>query len=319
VGTDYNHEAFGLLQALERKGEVTLYFDENGNYGINSSAREGELPAKKSDNDFLIKQIRYIHNNHPIDFVIGTFLASTISVETLAEIRKLGIPVINMVLDDRLPNLWSVKVGVKMGAIGLVEGVDIALQTTKEFVTRYILNGCPTIYWPLASDPNIFKPRSHKDIDVVFVGNNYGKRGGFINEIKSAGINIECYGRGFSNGYLSGDKVPEVFSRSKIILGTGLVGHSSTITTLKLRDFDGPISGALYITSYNPDLEELYEIGRHIVVYKDIKECIEKIKYYLSNNREREAIASAGRSHAIKNHTWDMRLTEVINLLELRQ
>lgn len=317
VGTYQDHEAFGLLQALQRMGSVSIHFDIDGQYGINSSARIDGSPAIGADNNFLVDQISALHGQRRIDFVIGTFLASTVAVETLGSIRNMGIPVVNMALDDRLPNLWLINRGVKMGAIGLVEGVDLTLHTTKEFVPRYLAEGCPCLYWPLASDHKIFKPARQKDIDVVFVGNNYGKRNALVKAIQSAGIHIECYGNGFPNGHLPGNRVPEVFSRAKIILGTGLVGHSSTIVTLKLRDFDAPMSGAMYITSYNPDLSELFDIGKEIITYTSIRECIEKIKYYLGNDEEREIIAAAGRLRAVKDHTWDQRIFALLQLLEL--
>lgn len=316
IGTYYDHEAFGFLQALQRIGIVSIHYDIDGQYGINSSARKDGSPAIASDNVFLLEQIISIHNKQPIDFVIGTFLASTVAVETLISIRNIGIPVINIAMDDRLPNNWLSIRGVRMGAIGLVEGVDLTLQTTKEFVPRYLAEGCPCVYWPFASDPEIFKPAKHKDIDAVFVGNNYGKRIALVKAIQSAGIHIECYGNGFPNGHLLGSRVPEMFSRAKIILGTGLIGHSSSIVTLKLRDFDAPMSGALYITNHNPDIVESFDIGREMVTYMSVRECIDKIKYYLSHDEERESIAAAGRLRAVKDHTWNLRISVLLQLME---
>lgn len=318
VGTYYDHEAYGFLQAFQRVGRVSTYVGMDGKYGINSSARGDGSPAGYADNIYLLEQIRLLHAEHRIDFVIGTFLASTISVDTLIAIRSLGIPIINIAMDDRLPANWRISQGVKMGAIGLAEGVDLTLQTTKEFVPRYIAEGCPCIYWPFASDPQIFKPAQHKNIDVAFVGNNYGKRNALVKAIQSAGIHVECYGYGFPNGHVPGNSVADIFSRAKIILGTGLVGHSSTIVTLKLRDFDAPMAGALYITNYNPDLVEMFDLEREMVTYTSTHDCIEKIKHYLGNDVERETIASAGRVRASREHTWDMRVQVLLQLMGLK-
>lgn len=315
VGTYYDHEAFGFLQALKRIGTLSTYYDINGQYGINSSFHYDGSPATEAGNRFLIEQIRDLHNKNPIDFVIGTFIASSVSVETLRSIRKLGIPVVNYAMDDVLPVHWRTRQGVKMGAIGLVEDVDLTLQTTERFVSRYLTEGCPCVYWPFGSDPDIYSPGREKDLDVVFVGNNYGKRSALTKAILAAGIRIECYGTGFPNGHLPGERVAEVFSRAKIILGTGLVGHSSSVLTLKLRDFDAPMSGALYITNHNSDLEDLYVIGKEIITYKTTRECIEKIKYYLNHDNEREIIASAGRARAVRDHTWDRRFSNLLQLM----
>lgn len=315
AGTYYDHEAFGFLQAMRRLGTVSIHFDQNGNYGINSSSHLDGSPAIEIENRFLVDKIRAVHEKHPIDFVIGTFLASTIAMESLMAIRRLGIPLINYVMDDRVPSNWRVKRGVKMGAIGLLPGVDLTLQTTEEYVPRYLAEGGPCLYWAFASDPEIFAPKRAKDLDVVFVGNNYGKRGALIEAIQAAGVAVECYGLGFPRGHLSGDRVPELFSRAKIILGTGLVGHSSSIVTLKLRDFDGPMAGALYLTNDNPDLAKHFELGKEIVTYRTIRECADLIRYYLEHAGERESIAAAGRARSIRDHSWDLRFAALLSIL----
>lgn len=315
VGTYFDHEAFGFLQALHKLGRVWSYVDKNGHYGINSSFHSDGSPALESDNQHMLDEIRALHREHEIDFVIGTFVASSIAVETLVSIRSLGIPVINYAMDDRLPHHWRKKNDVRMGAIGLVEGVDLTLQTTKEFVLRYLAEGCPCVYWPFASDPQIYIPAGVKDMDVVFVGNNYGKRGALVQGIESAGIRVDCYGGGFPNGHLSGNRVAGMFARAKIILGTGLVGHSSSIVTLKLRDFDAPMAGSLYITSHNADLAEFFDIGNEILTYTSIPDCISKIRRFLADPEGRERIASAGRTRAVKDHTWDNRISVLLDLL----
>lgn len=315
VGTYYDHEAYGYLQAMQRLGKVTIHLDQNGDYGINSSSHQDGTPATDADNAFLIDRIRRVHGQQPVDLVIGTFLASSISVGSLMAIRRMGIPVVNYVMDDRVPSNWRIRQGIRMGGIGLHPGVDLTLQTTEEYVPRYIADGGPCLYWAFASDPEIFSPKSAKNLDVVFIGNNYGKRGSLIESIRAAGIDILAHGLGFPAGHLPGDRVPELFSRAKIILGTGLVGHSSSIMTLKLRDFDGPMSGALYLTTANPDLSRHFEVGKEILVYRSAEECIKLIRRYLERHDEREAIAAAGRARAIREHCWDQRFAQLLEIL----
>lgn len=315
VGTYYDHEALGFLQGLQKLGSVSIYSNVLGGYGINLPQGRTTDDAIQNNGRHLVQSVREQHRSNPIDFVIGTFTASSIPVDALRAIRVMGIPVVNYAMDDRLPVHWRMRKGVRMGAIGLVDGVDLTLQTTKEYIPRYLAEGCPAIYFPFGSDPNIFKPAEQKKLDVVFVGNNYGKRGKLIAAIQSAGIRVDAYGLGFPNGHLAGERVPELFAHAKIILGTGLVGHSSHIMTIKLRDFDGPMSGALYITNDNPDLKEHFEIGKEILVYKTINDCVQKIKNYLDDNDARERIAAAARQRAIADHTWDYRFATMLKFL----
>ena len=319
VGTYYDHEGFGFIQSLKRFGDVIIFYDKNGKYGINSSMEDSSKDFIVANSNYLLKDVNEVHALNPIDFLIGTFTAPTISLDTLQAIRKLGIPVVNYAMDDRLPVHWKKVSGKQRGAIGLVEGVDLTLQTTKEFIPRYLSKGGACIYFPFGSDSDIFKPNSIKDIDVLFIGNNYGKREYLVREIQKSGISILCYGTGFPNGHLSGNLVPEMFARAKIILGTGLIGHSSKIVTLKLRDFDAPMSGALYITKFNEDLSEFFEFNKEIVIYNNVNECIDKLKYYLENKLEREIISNAGRERCIKQHNWDQRIRILISILTSKE
>lgn len=315
VGTYYDHEAFGFLQALERLGRVTVYADAEGRYGINSSARADGSPARQSDNLHLVEAVRAAHERRLIDIVIGTFVATTVSVRTLCAIRAMGIPVVNFAMDDRLPLHWRRRDGVRMGAVGLIEGVDLTLQTTKAFVPRYLAEGGPCLYFPFASDPELFRPSQEKSSDVVFVGNNYGRRAALIEALTRAGIRVDCYGNGFPRGHLPGRLVPETFARARVVLGSGLVGHSSSIVTLKVRDFDAPMSGTFYITTRNPELAEHFAEGKEIETYSTPRECAEKIRYYLEHEEEREAVAAAGRRRAARDHTWDRRFEGLLGVI----
>lgn len=318
VGTYYDHEAQGFIQGLQKLGNVHIYTNLNGGYGINRSANTVLSQEEEGRwRDHLFESIVEANNIKAIDFVIGTFTAPSVALSTLLAIREVGIPIVNIAMDDMLPQHWRVKSKVRMGAFGLAPAVDLTLQTTPACIQRYLKSGYPAIYFPFASDPNIFCPAQVKDIDVLFIGNCYGKREKLIAKCIREGINIVAYGIGFENGHIAGEEVPKLFGRSKIILGSGLVGHSSSFCTLKLRDFDGPMAGGLYLTSHNPILENHFILGQEIVTYKNLDDCVYKIKFFLDNERERSRIAAAGRSRACAEHTWDIRLgilTRALNL-----
>lgn len=315
VGTCADHEKQGFIQGLQKVGLVTTYINANGDYGIN---KPRDVIFSEVDherwNNHLYEAVADTHRLHRIDFIIGTFTEPSVSLGVLQRIRKLGIPIVNYAMDDMLPVHWRVVKGKRSGAYGLGSAVDLTLQTTKIMVQRYLRSGYPCIYFPLASDPNIFKRGEIEDIDVLFIGNCYGKREALISKCLRSGINVKAYGLDFPLGYVNGQDVPQLCARAKIILGSGLVGHSSRITTLKLRDFDAPMSGALYITSHNTSLCNLFEKNVEIVTYRNHEECIDKIRYYLSNHKERIEIAKNGRARAVANHTWDKRFELLITM-----
>ena len=309
VGTYYDHEMQGFIQGLQGLGEVHTYVNAHGGYGINMPRGVRLLPQEHQQwCHHLYESVRENNKVKPIDFIIGTFTAPGVSLETLLAIRGLGIPIVNIAMDDMLPQHWRTERKVQMGAFGLGPAVDLTLQTTPALIPRYLKSGYSAIYFPFASDADIFFPAAEKDIDVLFVGNRYGKRERLIDRCVEAGIGVEAYGLEFPRGHIAGEEVPRLFARSKIILGSGLVGHSAKLTTLKLRDFDGPMAGALYLTSHNPLLANHFNIGEEILTYVDIDDCIRKIKYFLTNEEERIRISTNGRARAYAQHTWNHRL-----------
>ena len=205
-----------------------------------------------------------------------------------------------------------------MGSYGLIRYVDAVLTAAPECVEWYLKEGCPALFFPEASDPNIFYPMAQlpKVHDVSFVGARYGIREKIVQGLRSAGVSVSAFGNGWEGGRLSTDDVPRLFAQSKIILGLGTIGHCTDFYALKLRDFDGPMSGSFYLTHDNPDLRELYEVGREIETYRDIEDCVEKVKWYLQHDDERESIASAGRQRALNDHTWLCRFLDLFASLK---
>ena len=77
------------------------------------------------------------------------------------------------------------------------------------------------------------------------------------------------------------------------------------------------MSGSLYLTHDNPDLYDLYDVGKEIVTYPAPAECAEKVQYYLNHPDKRETIGKAGREKAVQEHTWDKRFRKILGMLGL--
>ena len=77
------------------------------------------------------------------------------------------------------------------------------------------------------------------------------------------------------------------------------------------------MSGSLYITHDNPDLYDLFEIGKEIVTYRTPEECADKVSYYLNHQDEAKAVGKAGRERAIHDHTWEKRFEQIFEVLGL--
>jgi spore maturation protein CgeB len=113
-------------------------------------------------------------------------------------------------------------------------------------------------------------------------------------------------------GVLTDSDMIEMYSRSKINLGFSTCGatHESEerIVQVRLRDFEVPMSGGFYLVEYMEELEEFFDIGKEIVCYADPQDLVDKIRYYLEHEDQREEIRKAGYERAVRNHTWHKRL-----------
>lgn len=320
VGAHEAQDKSGFLQSLSKFGQVSKFRNKDGVYGPHYEIPGlSWLQVREANDDALISQVTSAHLQGAVDILIGQMWAHIYSESALLKIRALGIPVINIAMDDRLPNLWAHENGQRMGAVGLGSGVDITLTTSPEVCEWYASENMLALFWPLASDEKLFAEDagSDKDIDILFIGNRYGIRRKLVKYLSKQGISVTCYGSGWPNGFVNADQNVALSKRAKIILGIGTIGHSSDIYTLKLRDFDALMTGALYITHRNPDLLRLFHEGEHLECYTSPKELSIKLKYYLNNPEKCSEIGREGNYLAKKNHTWDYRLTSTFSRLGL--
>lgn len=324
VGANKDQDEAGFLQALHNIGEVHEFSNVYGSYGLWYRDELGEVRVYDKaiialNDSQLISTVSLLHAERRIDLVMGQMWANYVSAECLRKIQDMGILVINISMDDRLPENWSYKSGCRLGSIGLATGLNFVLTTSSECCEWYGVEGVPAMYWPLASDATTFAPNVNqiRDIDVLFIGNRYGVRGRIIAELSGFGINVTCYGAGWDNGPATAEQSSMLFKRAKIILGIGTIGHCEDLFTMKLRDFDAPMSGALYITHRTPDLSNLYKEGREIECYSTVEEAAEKIAFYLKNSDARQLIGMNGLKKALSRDTWNKRLSDTFSTLGL--
>jgi hypothetical protein len=314
LGTDELQDRSGILQALDRIGELTYFTRSDGSYGQNCPGSEYERRVANSDR--LLKLFEEMSGaGRTPDLLLAQTWAGYINPKVLERIRNsYGTTIVNIAMDDR-HQYWGRKVnGEWWGTYGLIPHLDLTLTAAPECVEWYEKEGCPAIYFPEASDPEIFHPMKHlpKIHDVSFVGGRYGIREKIVSAIRHAGVQVTA---GWDSGRLDAKAVPRLFAQSKIVLGIGTVGYCDDFYALKMRDFDGPMSGSFYLTHDNPDLYSLYEVGKEIETYRSMQDCVEKVEAYLAEGERRERIAAAGRERAARDHTWDRRFSVLFDIL----
>ena len=189
------------------------------------------------------------------------------------------------------------------------------------------------IHFPYACNPVIYKKLAlPKKYEVSFVGGAHPYRKWFIGKLRKAGIQVYAAGSGWPAGNLTQDEMVRVINQSKINLNLSnstswdlrylISSHRHLINTLqaaknveqmKARPFEINGCGGFQLSYYVDGLEHFYEIGQEIVVYLDVDELIRKVRYYLADDDEREAIANRGYQRTLAEHTYAQRFQSVFD------
>lgn len=108
-------------------------------------------------------------------------------------------------------------------------------------------------------------------------------------------------------------EMPKVFRLSKININ---ITVRTIKTGLSLRIFDVLGAGGFLLTNYQPELELYFENKKDLVFFTSPEDMMVKVKYYLSHDEERMAIAGHGYETVKKMHNYDNRLNEIFQLIE---
>ena len=86
---------------------------------------------------------------------------------------------------------------------------------------------------------------------------------------------------------------------------------------IKGRNFEIPGCGGFLVTSRIDGLDKYYADGKEIIIFEDKDDLIDKIKYYLSHEVEREFIARAGYERTLRDHTYEKRFNDLFERMGL--
>ena len=79
------------------------------------------------------------------------------------------------------------------------------------------------------------------------------------------------------------------------------------------RVFDVPATGSFCLTDWREQIENLFEPGKEIICYHSPEEATHLIEHYLNAPAERQAVTRAARKRILAEHTYDHRLTTLMD------
>ena len=80
--------------------------------------------------------------------------------------------------------------------------------------------------------------------------------------------------------------------------------------TANMRIFEATGSGSFLLTEHHDNLQEYFKPGVEIETFRDEKELIEKIYYYLDNPDKRSSIAASGQHRCLSEYSMEKRAAE---------
>ena len=85
---------------------------------------------------------------------------------------------------------------------------------------------------------------------------------------------------------------------------------------VNFRTFEATGAGALLITNYTPNLENLFRIGEEVIIYESPDDLVDKIEFFIKNDDERLKISHAGFERSYNYHSYDKRAQMLIELMK---
>jgi spore maturation protein CgeB len=184
-----------------------------------------------------------------------------------------------------------------------------------------------------AFDPKYHKPsilseteRSKYECDVGFIGSYAKQRESVIYEMICSGIDVTLWGDGWSKGrhwpslkkyWRGGTQINENYI--KAICGMKIALHFVRHENRDLHDsrtFEIPACGTFMLTERTSDHERLFSENEEIVMFDSAADCIEKCRYYLTNDDTRQRISeSAMKKLSGSNYDYTSRLRGMLELI----
>ncbi|MCX7917802.1 MAG: glycosyltransferase [bacterium] len=264
-----------------------------------------EIGIKKMNEEVL-----EIVKNYKSDYVIYLSGYYEFTIETLKKIREKST-LIGWFFDDEFRFENYTKYWIPYFDFYVTHSIE-AIEKYKKLNVKVIhtlpCDGIPSYpEWD----------KIEKIYDVSFIGFKTEDREKYINFLKN-NLKIDLFLAGHGWGkYLSFIEMNEVFRKSKINLCFTKTFNNKK--QWKGRIFEVMLQGGFMLTEYVPHLEKYFEIGKEIDCFDNEKELIDKVKYYLKNEKERLEIAKRGWKKCIENYTPYHRMYNVFKEIEKEQ
>lgn len=212
-----------------------------------------------------------------------------------------------------------------------IEPYDLIITSFPHFVNRLRNQGINSEYLKIGFDQRVldYLKIKKRDIEFSFVGGiskHHSLSFKNIEYLNSKG-DMQIFGYGANKlpinsvvrkehkGVKWGLDMYRILGRSKISFNRHINTAENNANNMRLYEATG--MGSLLLTDMKDNLNNIFEIDKEIVTYTCKEEALEKVKYLKNNPKKLYEIASAGQKRTLKEHTYEIRMRELMEIIYL--
>ncbi|MCX6705327.1 MAG: glycosyltransferase [Candidatus Woesebacteria bacterium] len=206
---------------------------------------------------------------------------------------------------------------------------DLVFTSFPHFVQKFRSEGIKSEYLKLAFGERVLKiiSKQKKIYNCTFAGGitrHHAKGNKILNEAANE-EKLDVFGYGRDNldknsklykshhGEVWGRDMYKVLMQSKMTINRHINIARGYANNMRLFEATG--SGTLVLTDYKKNISDFFEEDKEIITYKNSRDLIKKIRYYTKHPKEGERIAKAGQQRTLKDHTYKVRMKEMLDLV----
>jgi spore maturation protein CgeB len=208
---------------------------------------------------------------------------------------------------------------------------DLVVTCLPSFVTRFRAAGIRTELLRLAFDERVLHVVGRPSVarDAVFVGSlgrTQHRRSNALLARAARRVPIDFWGYGAHlwppwspvkrryHGQAWGLDMYRVLAEARIVINRH--GSIAGPYAVNMRMYEATGMGALLLTDNGEQLGDVFDPGSEAVSYDSARELIDRLTYYIRNEKERAEVAAAGHARTLRDHTYGQRMRELVAILE---
>jgi spore maturation protein CgeB len=240
--------------------------------------------------------------------------------------------------------MWYPDPVISEQLIPYVQSCDFFLTMAEGLVVDFRRYNQNSFWLTQAFEPSFFeiKEITSQDIkafssDITFVGNlgskeQYLSRRDYLKKVAQLNVKLKWWGpkiprkittipliigklgRSYGGKFIWGEEYAKVCRLSKIFLAFDSMPYIKK--SMSARMYTAVGCGAFYMCQHVEGIEDVLIPDKEIVTFHDENEMIDKIGFYLKREDLRRKISQAGQEKVLKNHTYEIRIRQLIRIVE---